>query len=350
MYHDSAFYKSTFQNFINMTHQKTVKEINNKLSELTHRFEKLSSSDEIHLIDVDILLEMMRELYLKTSHLKDPVKTEEITIAPEPIHLVPPIPKVEAEREPDFVPPSILNIPESVSTHDEEMEVESLEEAVPEGNTPVFSQASLYDEEPEPETEKPEIETAHPQQEIEQRQPEVMFPQPKIVKQETEIVQPKVEYPPREPEVVQPPIPEPFKPPAPTAPPPSYYPPKPAVHQSDLFGSGSLSDKYKTGATSINDKVTTGKPDHTLADKMNLVPISDIKSAIGINEKFQFINELFDGSSQVYNESIALLNNCTGIDTARALFYDFQLRHKWENENKVFLKFKEYMERRYIHS
>lgn len=347
MYHDSAFYKSTLQNFINMTHQNTLKEINNKLSELTHRFEKISSSNEIHLIDVDILLEMMRELYLKTNLLKEPVKTDEITIAPEPIRLVPPIPMIETEIEPDFVPHSIPNIPESVSTHELFMKVEPLEEADPKEDSPYFSQSNHYEDLPKS-LETREIETAHPLREITQSQPEVLFPQPEIVNQEAEIVQPRAEYPPEEPEVVQPPIPEPFYPPV--APPPSYYPPKPAVHQSDLFGSGSLSDKYKTEAPSLNDKITTRKPDHTLADKMNLVPISDIKSAIGINEKFQFINELFDGSPQVYNEAIALLNNCTGSDSAHAVFRDFQARYNWDSENAVFLKFREYLERRYLNS
>ena len=377
MYHDSAFYKSTLQNFINMTHQNTLKEINNKLSELTHRFEKLSSSDEIHLIDVDILLDMMRELYVKTSLLKEPVKTEEIIAEPASTHFATPIPMVQPEIASDFAP----HTPEAVVSHEAAPEADWSEEAVPTERTPIFPQVSHYEEQYQPEAETPEIEIPQPQQEIVQRQPEVVFPQPETVKQDWEMIQPKSEYlhrepeviqpsapepverytpptpsyqppkaefPHREPEVIQPPTPEPVAPPV--APPPSYQPPKPVVHQSDLFGNGSLSDKYKTEAPSINDKITTGKPDHTLADKINLVPISDIKSAIGINEKFQFINELFDGSSQLYNDTIALLNNCTGAETAHALLHDFQTRHKWDSENKAFLKFREYIERRYLHS
>lgn len=345
-YHDSAFYKSTLPNFINMTHQETVKDINNKLSELTRQFEKLSSSDEIHLIDIDILLEMMRELYLKTSLLKEPVKTDEIIAVPAlPISTEQ---HDQSDSDFDFNSTSTPKFPEPELSHEAEPEAEWPEEVAAEDNTPILSQESHYEEPSQSEIESPEIETAHPHQEITQSRPEPIYPQPEIVKQESQIVQPKAEYTPRESEIIHPPAPEPMEP-TPQAP-PSYYSPKPPVHQPDLFGSGSLSDKYKTEAPSINDKITTGKPDHTLADKMNLVPISDIKSAIGINEKFQFINELFDGSSQQYNEAIALLNSCTGSDSAHALFHDFQLRHNWDSENKVLLKFREYMERRHLNS
>lgn len=346
MYHDSAFYKSTFQNFINMTHQKTVKEINNKLSELTHRFEKLSSSDEIHLIDVDILLEMMREIYLKTSLLKEPANTDEIMIIPaSPMRIEQPD---QPKSDFDFNPSPIPQIPEPEVSRENAPDPDWSEEEVPENNSPVFTEETQDEEAFQPETEKSEIETDYYHRETAQRQPEPIFPQPEIVKQEPELVQPKAEYIPHEPEVMQPPAPEPIEPHTP--PPSSYHPPRPAQHQPDLFGSGSLSDKYKTEAPSLNDKITTGKPDHTLADKMNLVPISDIKSAIGINEKFQFINELFDGSPQLYNETIALLNNCAGADAAHEVFRDFQIRHNWDTDNKAFLKFREYMERRYLHS
>ena len=148
MYHDSAFYKSTLQNFINMTHQNTLKEINNKLSELNHRFEKLSSSDEIHLIDVDILLDMMRELYVKTSLLKEPVKTEEIIAEPASTHFATPIPMVQPEIASDFAP----HTPEAVVSHEAAPEADWSEEAVPTERTPIFPQVSHYEEEHQPET------------------------------------------------------------------------------------------------------------------------------------------------------------------------------------------------------
>lgn len=125
-------------------------------------------------------------------------------------------------------------------------------------------------------------------------------------------------------------------------------PPRQVVRQPDLFGNGIISEKFKTETPSINDMISPGKADHTLADKINLTSISDIKNVIGINEKFQFINELFEGSGQLYNDAISLLNNCIGIEAARELYADFQTRNNWDPKSKTCQKLKEYIERRYL--
>ena len=46
----------------------------------------------------------------------------------------------------------------------------------------------------------------------------------------------------------------------------------------------------------------------SLAEKLENTPLSDLKSAIGLNRKFQFINTLFDGDGNAYDNAVQFLN------------------------------------------
>lgn len=325
-----------------MAHHKIVKEINNKLSELSEQFKKISSSDEIHLIDVDILLGMMREIYVKTNLLKEPTTDEKVTGTPVPAQYTQAIPMEQPSvqvKAPGTISTTTLHTQDAAVSIETQPESEQSNKPASPEYTDVLPDTMPEEEHLQPKISNPVMEIPLPLQEMTPSQPEHLQPQHEIMQQETEIVQPEAE---RYPQHKETDLPD-------TSPMHSYYAPKPPVHQQELFGNGSLSDKYKTVAPSINDRVHQGKADHTLADKINLTPISDIKSAIGINEKFQFINELFEGSAQLYNEAIALLNNCTNAEAAHTLFHDYQNRNNWDTENNAFLRFREYVERRYLH-
>jgi hypothetical protein len=81
----------------------------------------------------------------------------------------------------------------------------------------------------------------------------------------------------------------------------------------------------------------------------NNEPVSDLKSAIGINEKFLFINELFDGSLEEYNASIDLLNNCQNASEAeQKIFLELQPKYHWDMNNPATKSLMALVERRFI--
>lgn len=114
---------------------------------------------------------------------------------------------------------------------------------------------------------------------------------------------------------------------------------------TDLFGE----PEQPKVLTTVHDKVTKKQEEKSLADTLNKKPIKDLKSAIGINEKFLFINELFDGNLQEYNNSIDVLNQCQkhseAIDYIKSNLSD---KHKWEEENKYMLNFLDLIARRFL--
>ncbi len=115
----------------------------------------------------------------------------------------------------------------------------------------------------------------------------------------------------------------------------------------DLFGE-TVADKIvpatdKTVADSISEKII----EESVADVINKTIISDLKAAIGINEKFFFINELFDGNMKDYNETIDKLNNCSGKDEALAFFIELEAKYQWKDDNEAVVQLKELIGRRY---
>lgn len=55
-----------------------------------------------------------------------------------------------------------------------------------------------------------------------------------------------------------------------------------------------------------------------LSQKLSASPIDDLKKALGVNEKFLYINELFGGNVNQFNSAISELNKGEDFDQARA--------------------------------
>ena len=69
----------------------------------------------------------------------------------------------------------------------------------------------------------------------------------------------------------------------------------------------------------IHDKIGVAQPAFAIADKLKLSPVTDLVKAIGINEKFLFISQLFNDDSIKYQSAIDKLN--TSSNFAEAYMY-----------------------------
>lgn len=83
-------------------------------------------------------------------------------------------------------------------------------------------------------------------------------------------------------------------------------------------------------------------------NKIQKPPINDIKSAIGINDKFQFISELFGGNAEEFNSSIQLLNTSETIDNAILNLSHLEQKFNWKQESDAAKRLTELVERRYL--
>jgi hypothetical protein len=76
-------------------------------------------------------------------------------------------------------------------------------------------------------------------------------------------------------------------------------------------------------------------------------PVSDIKAAIGINDKFQFINELFHESAEEYATAIQQLNVCENLESALLYFESIQKLYSWDLENETVKRLLDLVYRRF---
>lgn len=101
-----------------------------------------------------------------------------------------------------------------------------------------------------------------------------------------------------------------------------------------------LGERFVQGR-SVNDLLLEhGKPD----SKFSNMPVVSLQSAIGINDRFLFTRELFEGNTKAFNEVISRLDSMASIHDA-ALF--LRENYKWR-KNETSLKFINLVKRRFL--
>ena len=70
--------------------------------------------------------------------------------------------------------------------------------------------------------------------------------------------------------------------------------------------------------------------------------------SFGLNERLQFINELFGGSSETFSDAVKVLDARTGMDSAREKIAEFAAANNWEDaDNETITDFVAKIKRRY---
>jgi hypothetical protein len=100
-----------------------------------------------------------------------------------------------------------------------------------------------------------------------------------------------------------------------------------------------LGDSFLKGK-SVNDLITD---QHKLEYKLSNRPVTSIQAAIGINDRFQYIRELFDGDNEKFLETVKTLD--TMNDIKEAVDY-LRNNFKWK-KNETSLKFVNLVKRRF---
>ncbi len=90
--------------------------------------------------------------------------------------------------------------------------------------------------------------------------------------------------------------------------------------------------------------------DKSLAGQASRQPISNIKAAIGINDKFSYLKELFKNNINEYNEALEKLNNFDSYADAEDYFQELKAKYSWDPESKSFQGLADLLNRRYLHN
>ena len=100
---------------------------------------------------------------------------------------------------------------------------------------------------------------------------------------------------------------------------------------------------------SLNDRIGRNKLYASLSSKLQKNPINDLPKAIGINERFLFIKELFNNDSKAYAEAIKKLNGLQNFAEADHILHEeLAVKYNWKPESNAVQSFLELIQRRYI--
>jgi hypothetical protein len=111
--------------------------------------------------------------------------------------------------------------------------------------------------------------------------------------------------------------------------------PEPAVAETQTTDvGGSFIDRFNSVDNSLSSQFAGSKLDSLIG-------------AFGLNEKLMFINELFDGSSEMFSDAIKALDTKSSFDDASAMLDELANEHSWDPEEEAVAEFIVYIQRRH---
>ncbi len=92
-----------------------------------------------------------------------------------------------------------------------------------------------------------------------------------------------------------------------------------------------ISDKYQEQNRSVGDSLGEKQTKKDVSHKMKNQPIGDLQKAFGINDRFLYTKELFNGNRAQFNETIDELNQASNLDDALAYINN---QFDWDPDNE----------------
>jgi hypothetical protein len=102
--------------------------------------------------------------------------------------------------------------------------------------------------------------------------------------------------------------------------------------QQNQEATTTLHEHFLDSSPTLNDQHQSEAPN--IASLHQQAPIKDLATAVSLNQKFIFINKLFQGDSAAYQEVISTLSTCSTADEALNLLrYRYAPKYKWDQNS-----------------
>lgn len=124
---------------------------------------------------------------------------------------------------------------------------------------------------------------------------------------------------------------------------------KPVVEQPTLFHGSSTSGIKTVGEqlgqnkTSLNEMLASKNNASDFSSRLK--PLTDIKSAIGVGDRFLYIRELFGGNNDAFEETIVHLNSLSSFHDAQTYLAS---KFNWDESQTTVSTFVNIVKRRYV--
>ena len=85
-----------------------------------------------------------------------------------------------------------------------------------------------------------------------------------------------------------------------------------------------IADKYSHLSSCFNEQLGSSRTGDDMAEYLKSKPLINLSDAIGINDKFLFIREIFNGNKESYSRAIAQLDHTGSLPEARKLIMGYK--------------------------
>nr|WP_319401561.1 hypothetical protein [uncultured Carboxylicivirga sp.] len=113
---------------------------------------------------------------------------------------------------------------------------------------------------------------------------------------------------------------------------------KPSEKKNSVLG-----EKINTEVKSVNERIAVKKEGNYITQIGK--PVDDVRKAIGINDRFYYQRELFDGSMELLNQTLDQLNQMDSFELAQQFL---KSNFNWDDDNEVSQSFIKNIQRRFI--
>jgi hypothetical protein len=84
-----------------------------------------------------------------------------------------------------------------------------------------------------------------------------------------------------------------------------------------------LADNFSHLSNRFNEQLGSHKNEEDITEFLKTKPLTSLTEAIGLNDKFLFVREIFNGNNDAYNQAIIRLENSVSLSDARALLMSY---------------------------
>ena len=98
---------------------------------------------------------------------------------------------------------------------------------------------------------------------------------------------------------------------------------------------------------SLNDLFNEQREDHSISGQYQRAKVGDLTKAISINDKFIYIKELFHNRGEDFSTSIRQLNECKTMEEAFDCLEQLKQKFFWDSKSDAYLSFCDLLRRKY---
>jgi hypothetical protein len=112
-----------------------------------------------------------------------------------------------------------------------------------------------------------------------------------------------------------------------------------------------IHEKFEGQRPSLHEQLIATNQERSLADRFKNAPISDLRSAIGLNERANFIRDLFQGDREAYFRTLEQLNAAHDYQEA-VVYLENRVKeaYGWNEQHETVQAFMELVYRRFLES